>query len=596
MTLKAKTLALAIFSVTSFLCTGQKVKYKDLFVLLQSKQYEQAEPFLKKYLKENQDNPNAFLFMGNIFEEKAMAFDVLKETEKQSASSDSAALFFDRAMKEIDEREVKKNEEYYQAYSRRDLRTGKFGLKLSDIQLDLEKRIKALKERQQRVKSVNAKFAHLQELYASCGLLFKGIAERYKNQKEFYLRSDDVLSGDLRNLGRKYDSCLMAFNDYKLTMQGLGKTGYNQELDPVEIADFKKDGYAKVDFYQDELKLWDFKRWALSNLDIIEKEVVPMNEALVKLDSELNGLREKVRKDSVSVRTELAGLSEKIKKTGVQKFDPNPLPIDVFNLKICELDFASELALDRRFRDSTGLVLRQGLYKKQIKYLSRIDSVVDLLSKRDFDSDALNYRAFVMNSYGSADVLKKQIKSTGDFAISEKAERDRRVIGIEQALHWVIDQADSIPVTSSATSRKYFPLATVADKYTYGLTFKDSSAFAYFYTVTPSRKVALKSRQRVDSTVFKKTRLPLTKSLSFVDAPHQTYYVVMYSERKVADKIAATVYKVAGKDGLVWQKAFKLEGTPIEAVVGRENGELSLKLETGNGAKAFVIQRDGKQL
>ena len=40
---------------------GQKIKYKDIFGLLNTKRYEEAEPFLKRYLKETDDNPNAFL-------------------------------------------------------------------------------------------------------------------------------------------------------------------------------------------------------------------------------------------------------------------------------------------------------------------------------------------------------------------------------------------------------------------------------------------------------------------------------------------------------------------------------------------------------
>src|SRR3954468_13230692 len=82
---------------------GQKVKYKDIFALLSTKQYEQAEPFLKKYLKDNDDNPNAYLYMGIIFQEKAYKTDVLKQTSLVLANMDSAILFFDKAYKDIDE-------------------------------------------------------------------------------------------------------------------------------------------------------------------------------------------------------------------------------------------------------------------------------------------------------------------------------------------------------------------------------------------------------------------------------------------------------------------------------------------------------------
>ena len=596
MIFKINTLTLTLLVLAAGISYGQKIKYKDLFILLNARQYEQAEPFLKKYLKENQDNPNAFLFMGYIYEEKSLANDVLLETEKQSTNTDSAVYYFDRAVKEIDEKELRKNEELYQAYSRRDLRTGKFGLKLSDIQFDLEKRTKSLKERQQRVKLLKERFVQTQHYYENCGILFKRIADQYKTRKEFFLQADDALLTNLRNLARKYDSCLISFNDYKIMLQGLGKTGHNQELDSREIAEFKYDGYSKVDYFQDELKFWDYKRWAMSSLETIENEVRPINESLVRLDAELNALSETLRKDSVSVRTETAAIAEKINKTGLQKFDPKPLPFDVYSLKIQELNYGSELAQTRKLRDSSNLVLKQRLLKRQIILLTRIDSVAGLLMQRDFDYEAGNYKNFIANSYGSASVLKNMIKSTGDFAVAEKANKEKQVSKIEQVLNWVYDQSDSIPASTGVTSARYFPLSIVPDSHTFGLTFTDTVAFAYFYAITSSRKATIKSNHKLDSTVFQKMNLPLIKGISAADGAQQAFYVVMYSEEKRDGKVPALVYKVTALDGLVWSNYYSLEGLPTEATYGKFDGELSIKVVTDSGNKVFVIQRDGKQL
>jgi len=60
---------------------AQKVKYKDLIELLNAKQYEMAEPFLKRYLKETTDNASAYLYMGIIYQEKSLKNDILKQTE-----------------------------------------------------------------------------------------------------------------------------------------------------------------------------------------------------------------------------------------------------------------------------------------------------------------------------------------------------------------------------------------------------------------------------------------------------------------------------------------------------------------------------------
>ncbi len=149
--LKKVAFLLFIAVVFTGVAFGQKVKYKDLLVLLNAKQYEQAEPFLKRYLAENDDNPSAYLFMGIIYQEKSARNDVLKETAILFSNIDSAVFFYDKCFPKITEKDVKKNDEKYLMYTRRDLRTGEFGIKLSDIQLDIENRTKALKERKERI-------------------------------------------------------------------------------------------------------------------------------------------------------------------------------------------------------------------------------------------------------------------------------------------------------------------------------------------------------------------------------------------------------------------------------------------------------------
>src|SRR5262249_7392094 len=147
-----------ILALLSFSTHAQKVKYKDLIVLLTSKQYEKAEPFLKRYLKENDDNPNAYLFMGIIFQEKALREDPLLRTAFLCGTIDSALLNYDQAYKTITDKELRKNDEYYEPYMRRDLRTGKFVIKLSDVQLDIETRTRNLKERKEKVKLLKGHF------------------------------------------------------------------------------------------------------------------------------------------------------------------------------------------------------------------------------------------------------------------------------------------------------------------------------------------------------------------------------------------------------------------------------------------------------
>ena len=90
------TLAGFLIITSSFPGFGQKIKYKELIVLLNAKQFDQAEPYLKKYLKDHDDNPNAYLFMGMIYQEKASKLDILKDTPALVKQLDSAVHFMRR--------------------------------------------------------------------------------------------------------------------------------------------------------------------------------------------------------------------------------------------------------------------------------------------------------------------------------------------------------------------------------------------------------------------------------------------------------------------------------------------------------------------
>lgn len=120
---------------------AQKVKYKDVFALVERKQYDSAEPLLKNYLETNQDNPNAFLYMGIIYMERHYKAHSMQESKQ---AQEQALKFLNRAKVTLNEREVSRNEKYYSAYKRRNVRSGKMEVRLSDIIYDIDNRIKKL--------------------------------------------------------------------------------------------------------------------------------------------------------------------------------------------------------------------------------------------------------------------------------------------------------------------------------------------------------------------------------------------------------------------------------------------------------------------
>ena len=570
-------------------CFSQKVKYKDLFVLLNAKQFENAEPFLKKYLRDNTDNPNAYLFMGMIYQDRATKLDYLKQTRELVTMIDSAVYFYEKASKGITEKELSRNDEYYQMYNRRDLRTGKFGVKLSDVQLDLENKMK-LKERGTQILTLKAQFLAAENCYKRTEILFDKIQKTYPGQKEFLLRADDQLISDLRRLAQVYDSCHMNFNDYKATSQTLGRTGYNQDLDPEEIKDFKKDGTAPVDFYKDDLRLWDYKRWALSSAETIEKEINPLKDQLVALDVDINKIQHKLKKDSVSVREEIPGLLSRLNIPSLRKVDPQPMPLKIFEVKVSELAYGSQIVEDRSLKDSLNVDLHLTAVRKELALVKKIDSLSGLLAERNLDEEAENYKHFVTHAYGTPTVLKSQIKSTKEFAMREVALKERELKRITESLRWLVVTTDSIPLFMEVLPTSRFkPMIVEGGKFTTGLQYADSLVTGYFYFISSSRKPDTKGTFPVDQAVFKKRNIPFTKPLSTQDEKSKVYFIMFYSEAKIKDKFPATIAKIHRIDGLTWTINYSFDQSPEQLIYSPDTSELSVRTKNAAGEVLGVV-------
>jgi hypothetical protein len=591
---KVACLQVIIFLVTITQTFGQKVKYKDIFGLLGTKQYEAAEPFLKKYLVENQDNPNAFLFMGIIYQEKSVKDDVLKQTRRVIASMDSAIYFYNKAYQTITEKELKRNDEYYQMYNRRDLRTGEFGVKLSDVQFDLEKRMEGLRERIDKVKMVRHYFTLSDSLYKKCNTLYKAVQGAYPDQRALYLRGDQPLTAMLKALSIRFDSSTKAFAHYKTSLGTLGKTSYNQIMALNNINDLKQEGGSLANFYQDNLQVWDYGRFADNAVQVIEKEIMPMREHLLSYDAEINKLNDKLANDTVSVRSDLTALIDRLLLEQLKKFDPDPLPMEVFSLKTADLEYRSVRIEHRKQADTTNVHQRLERTQKEAKLVGRLDSIATKLAAEDLDRKAEDYADFVTKVYKTPAELKAYVKDRKEFADREERRTDVLLARRQESLRWVLNGADSIPLYAGVKRSKFKPVAVVEEKYTAGLVYKDSlSADGYFYTVTPTRVPDVKVTFPVDKPNFKLSRLPQVKTVTYSDGAGQLYFVLVYSERATKDnKYPATLAKIYRSDGLAWSHSYALPFIPKELVFKQENGEVQLKAD----AQLSTIDKNGKLL
>ena len=582
-------LFMSLIVSTSF---GQKVKYKDIFGLLSTKRYEEAEPFLKRYLKETNDNPNAFLYMGIIYQEKSAKDDVLKQTTRAIANMDSAIFFYDKAYKSINEKELKRNDEFYQVYNRRDLRTGEFGVKLSDIQFDLEKKMEGLRERIDRVKMVKYYFSLADTLYKRSTHLFSSIKNEYPVEKSLYLRADEDLMKKLTALSVRFDSCVKVFENYRSSSTTIGRTGYDQALVLKDINNYTSDGTSGANFFLDDVEVWDYKKFANKVKVAVEKDIIPMRDLLVSYDVEINKLREKLNKDSLSVKNDLTKLIDKLLMEKLKKYDPDPLPMDVFTLKIADLEYRSTLLEHKPYKDSANLHYRLELLDNEFKYLGKLDSIAAKLTGEHIDHKAEDYLHFITNAYSNTVVLKSYVKALKEYSDREKRKKNTEAEQAQNALRWIVSGNDSIPATLQAKSSRYRPVVLEEEKYTMGLQYKDSvDVSGYFATIIPTRAADVKVSFPVDKTHFQLADSASFKGSVISDAGGQLYFVLLYKLAKDKDeKVVVTLAKIYRSDGLAWSADYALEYAPAEISFKPETGELTLR----GDSKQNIVDKNGK--
>ena len=527
-----RALKLLFFVFLAFSASGQKVKYKDIYSLLSTKQYEAAEPFLKQYLAGDQGNPNAFLFMGIIYQEKSVAFHVLQETEALVAYADSAIHCFDKAVSLLTERELKRNGDYYQAYRRRDLRTGEFGLALSDIQFDLQKRKESLLTRTSAAKMIRHHFESADSLYAACLAIYKALKQQHATEPDLFLRASGSTVALLDDLSSRFDTAMKALRLYQSSMTTPGVPAYRHDFNLKKIIDYSSEGSDAIDFLQEEVNIWDYGTFAADVRKKIINDILPQQEATLELLTGLSSM-------------EGAVVSVTLPFDRFRPYDAaDPLPLALARLYVANGKLHVARTHTTASVDSLDVHYQLELARTESRALEELDSAVALLRQQNLPEATHRYAYFLpeeLRTAAAVEALVSQIAAVAEAArqpIHEnlaKRELQARRMRVGDAF---------IPLSAADTLDGCQPLITMDERYTVGVKRMDSVTVAgYFYSITPSRVPDVAATFPLDTAAFGPRHWPVVKALS-TDANDLVYYVLIYSDKPHKEKYPARVAKI----------------------------------------------------
>ena len=383
---------------------GQKIKYKELFPILDAKNYAEGGPQLIAYLaslKKDEANPN--LQMGLMLEDRFLNYDIISDSSNIYASGDSSVLYLEKAKTLITEKELKKNDEYYQAFFRRDLRTGEFGIKVSDVHLDIEKKIESIKTRIADVRSINNSLNRIQAKYVGVNKMYLSLAASYEDFNSLLLSisaDDQSKIGEIQNASAEVVSEAKSIQEIA---QRLGSEKYKDEVEIKTIETFAKDGKEITDVKNGSITLWDYETWSRETSSEIRGGVGLFKTMITNYTADIRSKKSRLKKSQEAEGLVVPG--EIV--ASFEKYAPNSdvltlLKVEAFEARVIK---NVDLQLNRALMDSTKIGAQLDIYTQAKGNVDTLYTLINSTSIEGLAAAKKNFPDYINSFFSSWDGL-----------------------------------------------------------------------------------------------------------------------------------------------------------------------------------------------
>ena len=390
-----KSTATLLFVLSFFCAQSQKIKYKDLFPILAAKNYDEGGPKLLQFLSDpkNQEEPNANLQMGLWLESRFLAYDVVSDSSSLYQVGDSAIFYFEKSKTLITEKELKKKDEFYQAFFRRDLRTGEFGIKVSDVHLDIEKKVEAIEVRIADVKEMHRTVVKVEENQVAAMDAYKNLTEQFTLYSNFLIGADAEMQASLQVIEENGNKSTENANNVKKLADKLGSEKYSQEPILKEIKEYGIDGLESAELRSGTIEIWNFAEWASGARSEIMGGVALFKTMITNYSDEVRSQKAKVQKSQDSEITEFP---ENLKEQFL-KYDPESTAEKLLKIEMLEAKVIKQvdLQLNPALLDSSLIGSQLEIFERALKDAKEMSVLVESITTDDLETSKKKYTSYI---------------------------------------------------------------------------------------------------------------------------------------------------------------------------------------------------------
>ncbi|MEO9967434.1 MAG: hypothetical protein ABJF11_16670 [Reichenbachiella sp.] len=543
---------LIVFALSIFFCCAfhssfaqKKIKYdKDIFPLLEAKNYDQAMPMLWSFLADpkNAEVPNANLQVGLYYESLVDGYHIINDSTAILGASDTAVIYLSKAKALITEKELKKNDEFYQDFYRRDLRTGDFGIKISDVQLDVEKKLQSLKNINKYAKEIYTDLFSINVANEFSINAYQSFNRQYPNINDLYLMADDGVKDTLVSMIDKNTEIKEKFDNVRDAVSRIGKKGYSPELTFAEIVNYGEDGLSTVNFFENDVKAWDYGSWAEETQNIVKRDMTRLKSQIVAANKALKTQSEKINSGSGILDEEpITALDAKM-VAEIKKYDEEPLAVELLSILLNKnkFDYLTSETLNERMVDLDDVDYQLAVSDSLIQLIDMMDASVSTLVEPGITVAAKKYNKLITGEYGGdVGLIRYRKKLEGELASARSKWSAYNDQYIERA-RWGVseDGTDSLYLIPRMDTSyvahdfsKYYSIVSMKDDssntYVVGMEFRGTSDQGFIARVNNARKILWKRNFKLTSFTYSDSEFLV--SGQFIPAPEGAVAAYIFS-------------------------------------------------------------------
>ncbi|MEQ8904610.1 hypothetical protein [Ekhidna sp.] len=393
--MKIKPTAIFLLSLLIlFTAEAQKVKYKDLYPILAAKNYTDGGPQLIQYLSDekNQDEANPNLQMGLWLEDRFLKYDVVDDSSRVYEVGDSAIFYLEKAKSLIDEKELKKRDEYYQAFFRRDLRTGEFGIKVSDVHLDIEKKMEAIEKRIANVKEMHRSVMKVENNQKVAMEAYRSLTSQFNLYNSMLIGADEDTKAKLAIIEENGRVGVDNARNVQELAEKLGSDKY-QELTLKTIEQFGVDGMNASNMRSGTIEIWNFEEWARE----AQSEIlggVALFKTMVK--NYADEIRDKKAKVKNSQDADIGFFPENL-AAQFEKYDPKSTVEKLLKTEMYEARIIKQidLQLNPALMDSLLIGSQLAIFESALADAKEMNMLIESISSDDLELAKKKYKDYI---------------------------------------------------------------------------------------------------------------------------------------------------------------------------------------------------------